>query len=88
MSQNQIGGRKGGCRPMDEGIPISAWQEMQINQVLVDFLGYFLAGYTCHSYPPPPSLVVRTPTWPTPRALRDIIEKEVQQMLRLDRGVM
>lgn len=74
---------------MEEGVPISAWQTCQINQVVSDFPDVFseipgTAQGVQHHILIRPGTVVRTPAQRTPLALQDTIERDVQNMLQLE----
>lgn len=72
----------------DEGIPLSAWQTYQIDQVIGDFPDVFSeipgqAVGVIHHIITPPGVVERSPSRPTPLALQDTTQRKVQAMLQL-----
>lgn len=72
---------------MEVWIPPSAWQTRQIMQVL-EYFDVFsdlpgMVQEVKHHIRTPKGVVVRTPLKPTPLALKDVLEREVQTMLRL-----
>lgn len=73
---------------LEEGVPISKWQTKQTDQILVDFPIVFLdtpgtVERITHAIHTPPGVPVHVPARPMLHALRDIIEGEVHQMLKL-----